>query len=174
MRTFTMFTAILCIAFAPAAFAKDDEQKDAPPPVFQAVLDCKAIADSTERLACYDRTVDTMAAANANRDLVVADRAQVKEAQKGLFGLTLPKIRIFGGRDSDEVKEIESTITDFRRNEDGALIITIADGARWKQIDSYPQSAKIGDKIRIRKAALGSYFANISGRAAIRVSRLAN
>lgn len=174
-RTLLLATVAACTCSL-AAYAKESEKKeiDQTPPVYQAVLDCKSISDPTERLACYDRTVGDMETASAKRDLLVTDRSTVKEVQKGLFGLTLPKIKIFGGSDEDEVKEIESTISSFRRDENGALIITIADGARWRQIDNETQGARVGDKVKIRKGSFGSYFANINGRSAIRVTRLAN
>jgi hypothetical protein len=176
MRHSTLIVAALLANVATGVFAKDkDTDKAAPTPaVFQAVLDCKTVADATERLACYDKTVGSLETASTQREILVAERATVKEAEKGLFGLNLPKIRIFGGGDDDEVKEIESTISSFRRDENGALIITIADGARWKQLDIGYQSAKVGDKIKIRKAALGSFFGNINGRSGMKMTRLAN
>lgn len=174
MHRTTFFAAALLAAFSTGAFAKDEDGKkaDQTPPVFQAVLDCKTVADFTERLACYDRTVEGMASASAKRDILVAERSTVEKAEKGLFGLRIPSLGIFG--DGDEVKEIESTIISFRRDENGALIIAIADGARWRQLDISYQSAKVGDKIRIRKAALGSFIANINGRSGMKMTRLAN
>ena len=174
MRRFTLLTVAASASLATGAVAKDKDKIDQTPPVFQAVLDCKTVADPKERLACFDRTVESLAKANSTRDILVAERATVKEAQKGLFGLSLPRIKLFGDDDDDEVKEIESTITSVRRDENAALIITIADGARWRQIDSQPISAKVGDKIKIRKAALGSFFANVNGRSGFKMTRLAN
>jgi hypothetical protein len=176
MRRCTLFTAALMVSVATGAFAKDKEDDKAipTPAVFQAVLDCKTVTDPTQRLTCYDRTVDVMATASTKRDILIAERATVREAEKGLFGISLPRIKIFGGNDDDAIKEIESTITSFRRDENGALIITIADGARWRQTDSYPQSANVGDKIRIKKGAFSSFFANINGRSGIKVTRISN
>jgi hypothetical protein len=176
MRHFTCFAAVLLVNVTAGAFAKDkaDDNAVPTPPVFQAVLDCKSVADPTQRLACYDQTVDVMATASTKRDILVAERATVREAEKGLFGINLPRIKIFGGNDDDAVKEIESTIASFRRDENDALIITIADGARWKQTDSSPQSASVGDKIRIKKGTFGTFWANIKGRSGIKVTRLAN
>jgi hypothetical protein len=174
MRRFTLAAALLCSATTVSAKDKDNETVELVPPIYQAVLDCKSIADSAERLACYDLTVESMAAASTKRELVVMERSTIKQAEKGLFGLSLPNIKIFGGNDDDAVTEIESTISSVRRDANDALIITIADGARWRQIDSQPQMAKVGDKIKIRKAALGSFFANINDRSGFKMSRLAN
>ncbi len=174
MRFSVLYASAISISLTSAAIAKDKEDNSAPPPVFQAVLDCKTVADATERLACYDKTVESMAAANREKELVVADRATMKEARQGLFGLGLPKLKLFGGGDSEEVTEIESTITGFRSASDGLLVFTLADGARWKQTDGKTQYPKAGDKIKIRKGSLGSFIANINEKTGIKVIRLGN
>lgn len=165
-----LFLAIAMLA-APAA-AKDKEAPSTPPPVFQAVLDCKTVADAGERLACYDRTVGAMATAREAKDLVIADRATMREARRGLFGLALPSIKLFGGGDSEDVKAIESTIESTYAARDGQFIFVLADGARWKQIGGRPAYAKRGDPIMIETASLGSYFAKIGKGQNARVIRI--
>src|SRR5690349_9886190 len=94
--------ALAALAVATPAWAKDKEQA-APPPVYQAVVDCRAIIDAAQRLACFDRTVGEMAKAGEEKDLVVLDREAVRETRRGLFGFSLPKIKLFGGgRDEDD------------------------------------------------------------------------
>jgi hypothetical protein len=174
VRSAVLSITIALLSTASGASAKDKDENAPPPPVFQAVLDCKSVVDPTERLACYDHTVGTMATASDKRDLVVADRSTMKEARRGLFGLGLPKLKLFGGDESEDVTEIESTIAGFRSASDGLLIVTLADGARWKQTDGKAQYPKAGDKIKIRKAALGSFMANINDKIGFRVIRLTN
>jgi hypothetical protein len=174
MRNIVLMMTIAVCSFSTVAVAKNDDEASPPPPVFQAVLDCKTTVDSVERLACYDRTVDSMATAASNRDLVVADRSTMKEARRGLFGLGLPKLKLFSGDNSEDVTEIESTITSFRASSDGFLIFTLADNARWKQTDGKTQFPKAGDKIRIRKGAMGSFVANINDKVGFRVIRMSN
>ena len=151
---------------------KDQDAPSTPPPVFQAVLDCKSVADAAERLACYDRTVGAMAAARETKDLVIADRETMREARKGLFGLSLPSIKLFGGGDSEDVKAIESTIESTYTARDGQFVFVLADGARWKQIAGRPAYAKRGDPIVIETASLGSYFAKIGKSQNARVIRI--
>lgn len=169
-------SAIFCAAISGAVLAKDnsEDETSTPPPVFQAVLDCKAIADSNERLSCYDRSVAAMETASNAKDLVIADRSTMREAKRGLFGLSLPKIKLFGGDDSEEVKEIESTVASFRAARDGFIILELADGARWKQTEGRQQFPKVGDKVRVRKGALSSYFASIDDDTGFKVIRLVN
>lgn len=168
----TPLATALALLAAPLSAA--DKEDSAPPPVFQAVLDCKGIADPTARLACYDKAVGAMDAARAAKDLVVADRATMREAKRGLFGLSLPKLKLFGSGDNEDVTEIESTIAAIRSAGDGNPVFVLADGARWKQTEGRDTFPKVGHTIRIRKGAMGSYLANINGKAAVRVVRLAN
>jgi hypothetical protein len=168
-------TALACAALAAAASASaKDKPTAAPPAVYRAVVDCRGITDAAQRLACFDRTVGEMAKAGEQQDLVVLDREAMRETRKGLFGFTLPKLKLFGGGSDDdqEVTEIESTIAGIRTADDGMPVFTIADGAKWKQTEGRNVYPKVGDPIRIRKATLGSYMANVNKRAAVRVMRL--
>jgi len=167
--------AALALFAAPAAAKNKQDLPKELPPVFEAVVNCWALASDSERLACYDSSVAALAAAREKEDIVVADRATIRETKKGLFGFTLPKLKLFGGaeRDSDDVKEIDSTITAVRDTADGLAIFTLADGARWKQTDGGATFAKPGIGIRIKRGTLGSYLASIDKGAFIRVVRLA-
>lgn len=166
---------IAVLAVATPALAKDKDDKVAPPPVYQAVVDCRTIGDAAQRLACYDRTVEVMAGATAEKELVILDRATMRETRRGLFGFNLPSLKLFGGGsedERDEVKQIDSTISGIRSAKDGLPVFTIEDGARWKQTDGRNVFPKVGQKITIKAAALGSYMASINGRAGVRVMRL--
>ncbi|HWH17929.1 MAG TPA: hypothetical protein VNT77_06275 [Allosphingosinicella sp.] len=138
-------------------------------------MDCRAIADESERLACYDREVAALDAAEARREVVMVDRQQLRETRRTLFGLTLPNLSVFGDDNEDEegVSQIEAKIRSAAQTPVGKWILTLDNGTRWVQTDSrnlaiYPQP---GHAIKIRKAALGSYLANIAGQTAIRVER---
>ncbi len=153
-----------------AAIAADD-----PPPrpaVVDAIYQCRDIVDSQARLACFDARVGEMAAADQRRDIMFADREQVKQTRRGLFGFS--GIKIFGGGDGndEQIDEITAKIAAIRYI-DRNMSILLDDGARWVQTDGriLPLDAKPGMEIKIRRAALGSYFANIDGMRAIRVKR---
>ena len=173
MRSFLVLTALA--AFPVAAQAADrPPELDKLPPVFEAVMDCRAIASEAERLACYDRTVASMAAAREKQDLVVADRQTLRETKRGLFGFSLPKLKIFGGTEGESIDAIETSITSVRRANDGMVIFTIEDGARWKQTEGRNSFAKPGDKVKISRGALGSFWAKIGNNSQMRVIRLVN
>lgn len=167
--------AILSLALCAPVTAKDKDEAPRTPQTAQAVLDCKALTDSAARLACYDRTVEVLAVGIKDRQIVIADRETVREARRGLFGLSLPNLRLFGGaNDAEEVKEITTTITGVRSASDGMPIFILADESRWKQTEGRNIFAKAGQAIRVRKTSVGGYMANVNGQTAVRVVRLAN
>lgn len=184
LQTFPSAFSVAVLAagcmIATPAFAKDDKEDDAPPAIFQAVIDCKTVSDPTERLACYDEKVAALESAQASNQVVVADREQIKKARRGLFGFTLPKIKLFGGSGDDkdekeEFKELTSKIKSVRTNGRGLYVITIEEGdAVWEQSEKSRRfvRARAGDEIRIQRATLGSFKANINGGLAIRVRRI--
>ncbi len=164
------------MVFASPLAAKTQPLAAAPPPkIFTDVVQCRAITDAAERLACFDRSVDTLAAAQANKDLYIADKEAMREARKGLFGFNLPNLKIFSDDDMQkDVSSIESTITAAVLGQRG-YIFTLQDGARWMQTDgAYMDKPKIGATIKIKRAAFGSYFGEINKGPGVRVERLNN
>lgn len=169
-----MTLAAVAVAAAPLVAKDKSPLPKELPPVFEAVVNCRTLTSDSERLACYDQSVAALAAARDKEDIVVADRATIRETKKGLFGFTLPKLKLFGGaeKEADEVKEIESTISAVRGTADGLAIFTLADGARWKQTDGGNAFARPGASIRIKRGSLGSYLASIDQGPFVRVMRL--
>lgn len=173
--SFAILTVALCVPIAGPALAKNDKQAPATPATYQALLDCKSVADPSARLACYDQKVATLAGAVRDRQLIIADRETMREARRGLFGLSLPRLKLFGSDDdTEEVKQIDSTIKAVRSASDGMPIFVLADDSRWKQIDGRDVFAKGGAKITIKRTAMGGYMATVDGQAGLRVVRLAN
>lgn len=173
---------ISIVAALPAAGAAQSGGADsatAAAPLFDAVVACRTIADPTERLACFDRAVPALDQARRDRQIVVMDREQVRETRRGLFGLNLPAIRIFGGGDDDDspdseaVDRLETTVARASQSADGKWTIVLADGARWQQLDTRRiNDPRPGTAVVIRRAAMGSYLANVGGQVAIRVRRV--
>ena len=160
------------LAAVPASAQK--MPKTATPKLFEEVVNCRTIQDSAQRLACYDRNVAALDTAQKSNELYVADKAAMKEARKGLFGFSLPKLKIFGDEDLGDLDELETTIAAVSSGQRG-YVFTLPDGARWAQTDKrYMDKPKVGAKIKIEKAALGSYMASINKKAGFRVERLAN
>ena len=158
------------VAAAPAAAQR--MPKTATPKLFEEVVNCRAIQDSAQRLACYDRGVAALDTAQKSNELYVADKAAMTEARRGLFGFSLPNLKIFGNEDLGDLNEVETTIAAVSSGQRG-YVFTLPDGARWMQTDKkYMDKPKVGAKIHIKKAALGSYMASIERRSGFRVERI--
>ena len=166
--------AITALAMAVPASSRTQPLASAPPPkIFSDVVQCRSIPDPAQRLACFDRSVGALAAAQASKDLYVADKDAMREARRGLFGFNLPKMRIFSDDDMEkQVDSIETTIAAAVQGQRG-YVFTLKDGARWRQTDgAYMDKPKIGSPIRIRRAALGSYFGSIGKNPGFRIERV--
>ncbi len=176
MRIFGHIALIgaLALSMTPA-LAKNDKLTDVRPPIFEELVNCRTIADPTERLGCYDTKVAAMDEAEKKDELVLADKASMKEARRGLFGFSIPKLKIFGNDGKEEEKfELVAKIDSAYQASPGKWTIMLDDGARWVQIDSQVMRKNPGRgmEIKIREAAMGSYFANIDGQRAIRMRRV--
>lgn len=178
-RTLLAF-AILLLAGGPAALAAD---RPTPPPAarpeaFEALMRCRAIAEAAARLQCFDAAAANLDAAAARRDVVIVDRAQVREGRRRLFGLALPRIPIFGGgdgddHDADQVQTVEGVIASVAEG-GNRWTISLQDGAIWVQQD-YNQLAfrpRPGQHVVINRGAMGSFMMRVNNQPGIRVQRV--
>lgn len=174
MRLSLLLTVIPFAVAAPAAAQPSTAQER--PQALTRLLDCRSVSAAEARLACFDQAVAALEAAEAQRELIVMDRQQLRRTRRSLFGLMLPDLNLFSDDNEDEeaISELETTIRGVSRNALGKWVLTLADGARWIQVDSreLAREPDSGDAIRIRRAAMASYLANIDGQIAIRVRRV--
>lgn len=166
--------AIAALLVVPSATAAQKAAAN-PPAVFNRVVACKAITDAAARLACFDREVAAMDQAQRSGEIVAFDRQQVRSTRRSLFGLALPNLGIFGdSTDEDGASQIETTIKAARQVGGGKWIFDLAEGGRWEQLDTreFIVDPAPGQPIRIRRAAMGSYLANVNKQIAVRVRRV--
>jgi hypothetical protein len=161
----------LALAAALSGSATPQTSPQADPQGLRALAAC--------RLACYDREALAIQEALVKGDLIALDREEVRKTRRSLFGFSLPATRLFsndGGReeaDKETVDNLSAVIKSARQLPRGRWTIELEEGGTWTQIDDrklaiYPRP---GHKIEIRRAALGSYLANVNGQIAIRVRR---
>ena len=165
--------ALVLLAGAAVPVAAKDKAPAVPPAQIRELYACRDIADPTARLACFDREVGELSAADQAREIVFTDKETAKETRRGLFGFSFPKLGgIFGG-DEDAIKEIETTIRAVSTDQSGKYRLVMEDDAVWMQIDStyLPRQPKPGQKVKIKVASMGSYFATVEGGRAIRMKR---
>ncbi len=159
------------------ANAADGPSKKEQPRIFKQLLDCRALSDATQRLACYDQQVAALDKAAQDKDVVIAERQDVEKARRGLFGFAAPVGTLlgFGGNDgeSDEIKEVTTSVTSARRVPAGWLV-TFEDGSSWEQHDtrSFVLSPKPGNPARIKRGALGTYLVSVNGQPSIQMRRI--
>lgn len=143
-------------------------------PAVQAVVDCRKLADSAARLACYDSAVDALTRAEQAGDVVSLDRAQRQAVRRQAFGFTLPSLSLFDvGEKPEAVNRVEEVLASARLGVDGRWVFRMQDGQVWRQIDDndivpHPHP---GSKIVIHRAALGSYMLSVDGQAGVRAHR---
>ena len=175
MRGLVMAVAAAALV-APAALPAQKGKPQQRPEAFEALVRCRALTDDSARLKCFDAAAATLQRAAENRDLVVVDRKQIQEANRGLFGLDIPDFNPFGGGGDDgvpEIKSIESTIRSAMQDGDGRWILTLEDNSIWAQTDSYPFAVnpKRGQKVKVVKASMGSYMMRVNGQPGVRAKR---
>jgi len=176
-RTHLMFAALL-LAGAPAALSAQRQAAPPRPDLFEALVRCRAIAEAAPRLQCFDTATANFEAAAARRDIVVIDRAQVREGRRRLFGLALPRIPIFGSdddeEDEDRVTTLEGVVASVGQNGDGQWIITLREGGVWAQADGRPIAIapRPGHRVVINRAAMGSFMMRVNNQPGVRARRL--
>jgi len=144
------------------------------PQTMQQLIACRTIADSAQRLACYDREAAAVDKAIASRDLVVIDRARATAAKRSLFGFSIPNFGgLFGGGEND-VKQIESTIATVGHNPEGGWLLKLADGSVWTQVDDaelgLPPTR--GEKVVVSRGSLGSFYIQLGKQPGFKVKRI--
>lgn len=167
LRSCRLAATALAFGYAAPAIAQTGSSDR----VLRSFQACRAIAEPTPRLACFEKATTDLETAVKTKEVTLVDRQDIRKAKRSLFGFTLPKIDLFGGNDRDEGEatsftEINSTVASARSVANGRAEIRLADdnGAVWQTTDPMPFPPKAGAKIRIRQGSLGNYFLAVEGR----------
>ena len=156
-----------------AASARTPPQTGTPAMV-QQLLDCRKVADSAQRLACYDKQAGVIGQAISTRELVVIDKARANQAKRSLFGFSVPNFGgLFGGGE-DDIKSIESTVTGFSYNPEGGYVLKLADGSVWSQVDDAMLGLppRRGDKVVVTRGLMGSFYLTIGKQPGFKAKRV--
>jgi len=178
MRTPILFAALL---LGPAAAgAQRQEQaggQQQRPELFEALVRCRAVTEDAARLRCFDSAAAALAQAAERREVVVVDRAQIRESRRRLFGLTLPRLPVFGGSDGDgeeeEVRTLEGVIASAQQNDLGQWYIRLREGGLWVQTDHnlIALEPRPGQSVTINRGVMGSFMMRVGRQPGIRVRR---
>lgn len=175
-------TAALAASLGSPAVAQETDRKNAlgaPPVIYTDLVACRDIAEPAARLSCFDEKVAALQTAQSTNQVVIADREQVREARRGLFGLSLPRIKLFGddADEGDRIESVEGIVQSARMVAGGKWLIQLEDGAVWQQTDparSTMRPPKSGDPIKIERAAMGSFLAKVNDGRGFKVKRVVN
>jgi hypothetical protein len=133
------------------------------------------------RLACFDQQVGAMDAAAQRDEVVVLDKSELNKTRKTLFGFSFPKLPFLGGGDDDDgdkpqsegVTHIDAVIASVRSLGYGKWQIGLEDGAQWMTTEAMTaRDPKPGQKIELKRAAMGSFMGKVEGGRAVRMKRV--
>ncbi|NRA84457.1 MAG: hypothetical protein HRU22_12020 [Gammaproteobacteria bacterium] len=125
----------------------------------QRLIKCSQIETSPLRLSCFDTLTSTINIKQLNQSEKIAKQnteVTAKES-KQVFGFELKQL-------VKTPDEIVATITTLRKNPRGLYVVSIDNQQVWKQKSSSSFKLKLGDKVFIKKGALGSFFLGKEGR----------
>lgn len=173
MKVVTLAVGALVALTISAAAAGQGRPQAGTPTQMQRLIACRAVAEAPVRLACFDREAAAMEQAVQRKDLVVIDREKARATRRSLFGFSVPDFGgLFGG--GDDVKQVEGVVASAGYNRDGGWIVRLRDGSVWTQTDStiVPMTPKAGEKVVIRRAALGSFIVKVGRQVGFRAKRV--
>jgi hypothetical protein len=173
MRLGLLLIGAIAAALTTAAQARSTPPTGTPAAV-QSLLACQSLADSGQRLSCYDKAAQGLADAMSKKELVVVDKARANEAKRSLFGFSIPNFgALFGGGD-DQVNQIDSTVTGAFENGYEGWMIKLADGSTWQQTDGSPVALppRKGDKVVVKRGSMGSYFVKLGSQPGFKAKRV--
>jgi len=168
--------SVLCFAAS-----LDAQTTPATPDVLSQLYKCKQLTDDAARLACYDTGVGRVEQAQETGELVAIDRQAAEEIKRESFGFKIPSLPKIGfpsfGNDDD--KADTTTILKLartRKKARGDYYFYTENGQIWEQVDGAGlRRPPRGDDntLHIRKAAIGSFLAQVNGTGpGIRVRRI--
>ncbi|MEM7768456.1 MAG: hypothetical protein AAF253_13375 [Pseudomonadota bacterium] len=146
-----------------------------------ALYDCAGIANATERLACYDRAVASLRAAETSGDVVTFTTEELEAANADSFGRSPREAdgvdqKLAAAAVPDEApNEVTAGITDIDETRGGKLIVTLDNGQIWLQTDSSAVNVsrkKPPAEAVVKKAALGSFRVKLGRSRAFRARRI--
>lgn len=165
--------ALLVVASAGAAAAQAPESTR--PAELNQAYACRSIPDPAERVACYDRAIDQIVAAEQQGTFVAVDRSRVETVERESFGLDLPSLGnlLPGRREGQQIERLELQVERVVNLGDGRKLFVMTDGQRWAQVeDQSAHNVRAGDTVTVRRAAIGTFLLSSErGGAAHRVRR---
>jgi hypothetical protein len=183
------YLLLVCLVSAPPCVAAEP---------LAGVLACRAITDSTARLACFDRETAALAsapalssaaapaapaavatlennAASAIASAAPKSAAPVVDAQQsfGLSGSAIAANEEAVGARPAKLAKIEGHIVALALTGNGRTLFTLDNTQMWRQLESDGDMlAKLGDSATISRGLLGSYWLQLKSGRGCKVTRV--
>jgi hypothetical protein len=133
-------------------------------PLRRSLRVCAAIRNTSERLACYDRVVGSIAAGK--------DAQAPRASPEDLFGVVETPARAPPGENArEELTSITARVKSLDTLGDGTLVIELDNGQTWRATAGTRLVLEAGDTVTISRAALGTFRMATSGNRFARVRR---
>ncbi|WAT18427.1 hypothetical protein OZN62_02270 [Aurantiacibacter sp. MUD11] len=165
----------LTLLAAPAAAQVSDEI------VLNILRNCAQIDDPTARLACYDNNIRS--AGGQPRNSVPGSMAAPTGGAGAPLNTQGPSG--FGREDirtperfetpAGQLDELTARVSAVSQQQRGIYLITLEDGAQWIFTEGVPFSyrpPRVGDRVEIDRASLGSFLLTYDSQASVRVRRV--
>lgn len=133
----------------------------------QALLACAGVKKNSERLLCYDQTIERLSS-DAGADAAPAHSAEAMfGASSGPGHAAAPTI------EREELTSVSSRVKALRHDASGALLIDLDNGQQWRQT-SGPSSSllEVGHEVTITRAALNSFRMSTPSGRVLKVKRV--
>lgn len=139
------------------------EAADVVPP---ALLACAGVKKNSERLACYDQTIERVSS-----DAAGAAPARSAEA---MFGASsTPDSVAATAIEREELTSVSARVKALRHDASGALVIDLDNGQQWRQTSgSGSPLLEVGHAVTITRAALNSFRMSTPSGRALKVKRV--
>ncbi len=142
----------------------------------KAVVECRTIADTAARVACYDAAAAALEEAMAppSPEEQAADFGSRSSGAQDNDGFSIFGIDLFGSEQlpkspeerSAEVSEISARVVERATTSAGRTIFMLDNGQMWRTVDStevrWPSDEET-PMVRVNRGALGSYRLNFAG-----------
>jgi len=142
-----------------------------------SILHCMSVVRDSARLACFDSEAKALSTGIDSGKMGVVDEAAAAKAVRAQFGLnSAPEATIAkaaGVTKAAPIDSIESTVKQVFNESFGAYRIVLEDGSVWRTTEpASGRDPEPGDRIVVKRSAMGSFLANISGLRTVRIKRL--
>jgi len=161
---------LLMILFAPVAYAEpcvDIQDDGARLSCFDELKRCAVVKSGTRRLSCYDDGYIGAEEPMSGREVTVtaSEPVRVAPAKSTEGRVAAEKPDDFGKRErpTDPVEYIEAEIVDVMTNKQRIDYLRLDNGQIWREAEDFRVRYKVGKRVRIEKAMLGSYNLRFDG-----------